>query len=86
MVLCQEMEEFGHEWLPQAKEVTYLVVLSRGEGKIELLYIGGEMLALCWTVVVKRKLSQKEKLFISVSLKDPAEVVPFDLDASWIRP
>lgn len=36
------------------------------------------------TVVVKRKLSLK-KLFISVSLLK-AEVVPFDLDYSWLLP
>ncbi len=72
MVLCQKKVDcslwVGSELLPQTKE--YLGVLFMSESKIECEIdrrvgaVSAVMWALCWTVMVKRKLSQKAKLSI----------------------
>lgn len=50
----------GGERLPRATEFKYLGILFRSDGKADWLY---------WTVVVKRKLSQKVKLSAAALIK-----------------
>lgn len=70
MVLRRKMVDcslrLGGELLPQAKRLKYFWVLFMSGGQME-----GEVDRKVWTVVVKRELSQKEKLSIYQSIYVP---------------